>query len=108
MNKLHSIFILIYLPIISFSQIHKGIIGLKRDGFCGSSIEFTSDSTAFYLDGCEGNQMFTKLNYIVEKNGDVKFNIVPYSIYKPLLELEKGQVPFYPIDSIYPNTKLVL
>lgn len=94
-------------PAIISGQIQKRAISLINEGFCGSSIHFTSDSVAFYLTGCEGTQLFTKLNYKVSPDGEIKFKIVPYATYQPIIGFEKGTVVFDSYDSLFELPQLV-
>ncbi len=99
--------IAVIFPWMILGQIHKEAIRLTDDGFCGSSIQFTSDSVAFFLTGCEGTQLFTKLNYTVDAGGYINFRIVPYDAYKPVLGFEKGTVAFDAYDSLFELPQLV-
>ncbi len=107
MKPLITLLVSLIFPAIISGQIHKGGITLTNDGFCGSSIHFTSDSVAFYLIGCEGTQLFTKLNYEVALNGEIKFKIVPYASYQPIIGFEKGTVAFDSYDSLFELPQLV-
>jgi hypothetical protein len=92
---------------VSFSQLKGKVVTLSNDSLCTSTLHFTSDSVAYYVTGCNDNQLFTKLNYKINDAGYVSFSKVPDSLYNPLLSLTRGDLTKIRIDSLSSLPRLI-